>query len=262
MQPREEAVRRQAGAARAEPGPRSLRGLQGPVARSRSSRTWAASRCPARRARRRRPSSRSWPAIGHDIAKTRAEATPPAARRPACPTASRSRSRTAASRMPYEPLGIWLIDQWRQIGLNVKMEMIEAGAYHPMLKRGDFEVAMDFQCGYIVEPDLDLLQFPQHVRRQLRPPQGHGDRRPVQPSRVGPPIPRSARSSCGSSRSGCSTTRRTYIYTLQWHRIIPHLRQGEGLDDHPESLPEQPARYGLALGVGRRRRRAPRGARP
>ncbi len=60
---------------------------------------------------------------------------------------------------PYEPIGIWLVDQWRQIGLNVKMEIIEASAYHPMLKRGDFEVAMDFQCGFIVEPDLDLVRF-------------------------------------------------------------------------------------------------------
>src|SRR6267378_8021002 len=53
---------------------------------------------------------------------------------------------------PYEPLGIWLISQWKQIGLNVRQEIIEASAYHPMLKRGDFEVAMDFQCGFIVEP--------------------------------------------------------------------------------------------------------------
>jgi peptide/nickel transport system substrate-binding protein len=60
---------------------------------------------------------------------------------------------------PYEPLGIWLIDQWRQVGLNVKQEIIEASAYHPMLKRGDFEAAMDFQCGFIVEPDLDLPRF-------------------------------------------------------------------------------------------------------
>src|SRR5712692_10108521 len=60
---------------------------------------------------------------------------------------------------PYEPVGIWLIDQWRQIGVTVKQEFIEASAYHPMLKRGDFEVAMDFQCGFIVEPDLDLPRF-------------------------------------------------------------------------------------------------------
>ncbi|HEV8585227.1 MAG TPA: ABC transporter substrate-binding protein, partial [Methylomirabilota bacterium] len=60
---------------------------------------------------------------------------------------------------PYEPLGIWLIDQWKHVGLNVRQEIIEASAYHPMLKRGDFETAMDFQCGFIVEPDLDLGRF-------------------------------------------------------------------------------------------------------
>jgi peptide/nickel transport system substrate-binding protein len=60
---------------------------------------------------------------------------------------------------PYEPVGIWLIDQWRQIGVTVKQEIVEASAYHPMLKRGDFDAAMDFQCGFIVEPDLDLPRF-------------------------------------------------------------------------------------------------------
>jgi peptide/nickel transport system substrate-binding protein len=60
---------------------------------------------------------------------------------------------------PYEPLGIWLIDQWKQIGLNVRQETIEASAYHPMLQRGDFDVAMDFQCSFSVEPDLDIDKF-------------------------------------------------------------------------------------------------------
>ena len=61
--------------------------------------------------------------------------------------------------MPYEPLAIWMIDQWRQIGVNVNQEVIEAAAYYTPLRAGDFQVAMDFQCGYIVEPDLDLYKF-------------------------------------------------------------------------------------------------------
>ena len=61
--------------------------------------------------------------------------------------------------MPYEPLAIWMIDQWRQIGINVNQEVIEAAAYYTPLRAGDFQVAMDFQCGYIVEPDLDLYKF-------------------------------------------------------------------------------------------------------
>ncbi|PYM60854.1 MAG: ABC transporter substrate-binding protein [Candidatus Rokuibacteriota bacterium] len=61
--------------------------------------------------------------------------------------------------MPYEPVGIWLIDQWRQIGLNVRQEVVEAANIYPTLRSGDFEVASDFQCGYIVDPDLDLYKF-------------------------------------------------------------------------------------------------------
>src|SRR5206468_182088 len=61
--------------------------------------------------------------------------------------------------MPYEPVGVWLIDQWRQVGLNVKQEVIEAAKYYAELRGGNFDVAMDFQCGYIVEPDLDLYKF-------------------------------------------------------------------------------------------------------
>jgi len=32
---------------------------------------------------------------------------------------------------PYEPLGIWLVDQWRHIGLNVKVETRQARATDP-----------------------------------------------------------------------------------------------------------------------------------
>src|SRR2546427_10546438 len=72
--------------------------------------------------------------------------------------------------MPYEPVAVWLIDQWRQIGVTVKQEVIEAAAYYDTLKRGDFQVAMDFQCGYIVEPDLDLYKFTSRASN----PSNHG----------------------------------------------------------------------------------------
>ena len=95
---------------------------------------------------------------GHDIAKNRAEAKR-LLKEAGVPEGFSFTFKNRGIPHPYEHLGIWLIDQWRQIGLNVKMEMIEASAYHPMLKRGDFDVAMDFQCGFIVEPDLDLVRF-------------------------------------------------------------------------------------------------------
>src|SRR5256886_2681083 len=42
--------------------------------------------------------------------------------------------------MPYEPLGIWLIDQWRQVGLTVTQEVAESAKWFADLRGGDFEV--------------------------------------------------------------------------------------------------------------------------
>jgi peptide/nickel transport system substrate-binding protein len=129
--------------------------------------------------------------------------------------------------MPYEPVAIWLIDQWRQIGLNVKQEVVEASAYHPMLKRADFEVAMDFACGFIVEPDLDLGRF---VSTSDANYGRHKDK-------VVDDLFQK------QSRATDLEERRRYVralekrlideevhvfYTLQWHRIIPHSSKVKG----------------------------------
>src|SRR5213596_1980200 len=95
---------------------------------------------------------------GHDIAKNRAEAKR-LLKEAGVPDSFSFTFKNRGIPHPYEPLGIWLIDQWRHIGLSVKQEFIEASAYHPMLQRGDFDVAMDFQCSFVVEPDLDIDKF-------------------------------------------------------------------------------------------------------
>jgi peptide/nickel transport system substrate-binding protein len=128
---------------------------------------------------------------------------------------------------PYEPLGIWLIDQWRQIGFNVKQEIVEASAYHPMLKRGDFEVAMDFQCGFIVEPDLDLARF---VSTSDANYGKHKD------TAIDDLYSRQARATDPEERKKAirQLEKRLLddeahvIYTLQWHRIIPHNSRVHG----------------------------------
>jgi peptide/nickel transport system substrate-binding protein len=61
--------------------------------------------------------------------------------------------------MPYEPMGIWLVDQWRQIGLNVKMETQETSKWLSDHRDGGFDVSLDAHCGYAVEPDLTLFKF-------------------------------------------------------------------------------------------------------
>ena len=41
-------------------------------------------------------------------------------------------------RKEYEPMAIWLIDQWRQVGLNVTQKVQEVGAYYKALRSGEY----------------------------------------------------------------------------------------------------------------------------
>src|SRR5262245_42505094 len=131
--------------------------------------------------------------------------------------------------MPYEPLGVWLIDQWRQVGLNVKQEVIEAAKYYAELRGGNFEVAADFQCGYIVEPDLDLYKFQSK------------DKSPANYSRYTDQVldelyEKQGRATDVEERKKfirefehrLLDEEVHYIYTLQWHRIIPHSAKVKG----------------------------------
>jgi peptide/nickel transport system substrate-binding protein len=128
---------------------------------------------------------------------------------------------------PYEPLGIWLIDQWRQIGLNVKQEILEASAYHPMLKRGDFEVAMDFQCGFIVEPDLDLGRFLSNSDANYgRHKDTAIDDLYVRQARATDPEER--KKVLRQLEKRLLDEEVHVMYTLQWHRIIPHSSKVKG----------------------------------
>lgn len=128
---------------------------------------------------------------------------------------------------PYEPVGIWLIDQWKQIGLNVKQEIVEASAFHSMLKRGDFEVSMDFQCGFIVEPDLDIARFlavsdanyGKHKDKVM-------DELYLKQARATSPEERKKYLRQFEKRLLDEEVH--VFYTLQWHRIIPHNAKVRG----------------------------------
>jgi peptide/nickel transport system substrate-binding protein len=163
---------------------------------------------------------------GHDINAARAEAKR-LLREAGVPDGFSFTFKNRGIPHPYEPIGIWLVDQWRQIGLNVKMEMIEASAYHPMLKRGDFEVAMDFQCGFIVEPDLDLARFisssdanyGKHKDKVV-------DELYEKQARAADPEERKRLVRAFEKRLLDEEVH--VLWTLQWHRIIPHSSKVKG----------------------------------
>ena len=163
---------------------------------------------------------------GRDIKKNREEAKR-LLREAGVPDGASFTFKNRGIPMPYEPVSVWLIDQWRQIGLNVKQEVIEASAYHPMLKKGDFEMAMDFACGFIVEPDLDLGRF---VSTSDANYGRHKD------TVIDDLYHRQARATDLEERKKLVrqfekrlVDEETHVlYTLQWHRIIPHNSKLKG----------------------------------
>ncbi len=60
---------------------------------------------------------------------------------------------------PYEVTGIYAIDQWRQIGLNVNHVMQEENTYFNDLRQGNYDAGIDFACDFMDEPDLQLQKF-------------------------------------------------------------------------------------------------------
>ena len=60
---------------------------------------------------------------------------------------------------PYEVTGIYVIDQWRQIGLNVTHLPQEGGPYFNDFRQGNYDTGIDFACDFMDEPDLQLQKF-------------------------------------------------------------------------------------------------------
>ena len=60
---------------------------------------------------------------------------------------------------PYEPVALYLMDQWKQVGVTVTHDVKETATYQADLRNGNFEVGLDFNCDYFDEPDLQLAKF-------------------------------------------------------------------------------------------------------
>jgi peptide/nickel transport system substrate-binding protein len=60
---------------------------------------------------------------------------------------------------PYTPAGIYLVDQWRQIGVNVTHTQQETSPYLAGMSSGNFDVCVDFSNLFMDEPSLALAKY-------------------------------------------------------------------------------------------------------
>jgi peptide/nickel transport system substrate-binding protein len=131
--------------------------------------------------------------------------------------------------MPYEQIGTWLVDEWRRIGLKVRHEIQDSAQYFKDLRAGNFELSTDFQCGYVVDPDLDLYKFQSRGRSEAnysRYTDPVLDDLYVRQSRSVDPEQR--RRYIRAFEKRLLDDEAHYLYTLQWHRIVPHSSRVRG----------------------------------
>ncbi|MGZ5095452.1 MAG: ABC transporter substrate-binding protein [Burkholderiales bacterium] len=72
-------------------------------------------------------------------------------------------------KMPYEPVGVFLIDQWRQVGVNAKHEQLETRLYlaAQQSEKATYDASLDFNCDYMDEPNLQLIKYLSPARSSL-----------------------------------------------------------------------------------------------
>ena len=113
--------------------------------------------------------------------------------------------------------------------MNVRQETTEASAHVSVLRRGDFDVASDAQCGFIVEPDLDIQKF-QSVGISDNNYSRYQDRVLddlfIKQARAVDPEERKRYLRAFEKRLLDEEVH--YFYTLQWHRIVVHSAKVRG----------------------------------
>lgn len=171
------------------------------------------------------------PGFSRDIAKSRAEAKKLLAEAGHPNLKFKFLNRNVP--MPYTPVGVFLIDQWRQIGVTVEHEQLETRLYQAALSSGNYEVGLDFNCDFMDEPNLQLLKYLSADKSPIN--YGRFEDRKIdelyeQQKRATDPKKRAAILREIDMRV---LTEAYTVPTIWWHRIIAHHSKLKGWEITP-----------------------------
>jgi peptide/nickel transport system substrate-binding protein len=97
------------------------------------------------------------PGFGRDMAKARAEAKRLLKEAGAEGLSFKLLNR--ATPMPYTPVALYLIDQWRQIGVTAEHAPAEVKVQKASFGANTFEAGLDGVCEDVDDPNIQLLEF-------------------------------------------------------------------------------------------------------
>jgi peptide/nickel transport system substrate-binding protein len=131
---------------------------------------------------------------------------------------------------PYKIVGTWLLDQWKQVGLNFEQQVLPTGPFYDQLRnKKDFDVSIDFNCQSVVNPLLDVSKYLSADRSgsqygQYQDPEV--DALFDKMNRSGDP--NEQRALMRQMEKLTLDTHANQFMTLWWHRIVPHRSYVKG----------------------------------
>ncbi|MSO94071.1 MAG: ABC transporter substrate-binding protein [Rhodospirillales bacterium] len=61
--------------------------------------------------------------------------------------------------MPYTPVAVWMLDQWRQLGITAEHEQLDSKLYFDALRSGNYQAGVDFNCDHTDDPSLQFIKY-------------------------------------------------------------------------------------------------------
>jgi peptide/nickel transport system substrate-binding protein len=132
--------------------------------------------------------------------------------------------------MPYTPVGVFLIDQWRQIGVNVKHEQLETRLYLAAQQRDNptYDAALDFNCDFMDEPNLQLQKYLSHDRSSINYAQQTDRVLDELYDKQSGELDHKKRNALLREFEKRALDQAYTVPTIWWHRIVVHHRQMKG----------------------------------
>ena len=64
---------------------------------------------------------------------------------------------------PYKYYGLWVLDQWSKIGLNVTQRVLTTGPWFQAMRDGNFAISTEGNCQNVVNPLADIGKYLPHT---------------------------------------------------------------------------------------------------
>ena len=148
--------------------------------------------------------------------------------------------------MPYTPAGIFLVDQWRQIGVTAEHKQFDTAPYLATMNAGNHDVAIDFSNLFMDEPSLGLAKYVSFKRAPENRSRANDDELDkLYDAQVGE---RDVEQAQGADQGVREAIVRAGLPAAD-PVVAPHRAEpqgGDGLEDVAEPQPRRRSRRGLA----------------